>query len=49
MKKLHLKPDHVIAAVEAYLHAMSMINDTDLVVDIKRLRDNNFEITVETE
>lgn len=49
MKKLRIDAHHVISALDGYLHMMSMIEDDEIVSEVKRTRDNDYEITVEDE
>jgi len=44
---MKLSEDHVLSALEGYLKSMSMIDDDDVVISVKRNRDNTFEIEVE--
>lgn len=47
--KLVITEEHVKAALDGYLKAMSMINDNDIVVTVKRNRNNDYEIEIERE
>lgn len=46
---MKLSEEHVLAALEGYMKSLSMIDDDDVVVSVKRNRDNTFEIEVEHE
>lgn len=48
MKK-KISEEHVLNALEGYLKAMSILDDNDLIIDIKRTRSNDYEIHVEKE
>lgn len=47
MKKIHVSETHMIAALEGYLKAMAMIDDDDVILDIKRNRNNEYDIILE--
>lgn len=44
---MRVKEEHIIAAVESYLKSLSMIDDDAIVLDIKRNRDNTYEVAVD--
>ncbi len=48
MKKL-ISEEHVKNALDGYLKALGMIDDDEVVVSVKRTRNNDFEIEVELE
>lgn len=47
MKKIVVSEEHVRNALDGYLKAMSMIDDDEDVIEVKRTRSNDYEITVE--
>lgn len=45
-----LSTDHVTAALEGYMRSMSMIDDNEIIVGVKKSpRSTNFEVIVESD
>lgn len=49
MMHLRIREEHLVNALDGYLHAMSMIDDDDFVVSIKKLKTGDYEVSVEKE
>lgn len=39
--------DHVLSALDGYLHALSILEDNEYITSVKRNKNNEFEVEVE--